>query len=265
MKKIIWGLVTIIIISIIGSFAYTVHANNKRGYYGEMNQSKILINDKKYSAAQTSTMNALEYKPHDQPASNLLYQIQTFIEANDLAENNEVSHAIDEYYKVTKVKDGNSQLIKRAKVQIKDLTLVKNRLAAYQDTYNEAWADNKAGEYADSNVTLNIILDSSQNKLPYYTEIVDKAKKLQQQNNQAIKNKKHHQTSKSQVNDFETSSKQAKDNPNLDFKKPLTKKQKVQQAMQAAQQAQANSQNKNSGNDLINQHQSLDGILNSVK
>ncbi|MCY9807365.1 hypothetical protein OXT66_07440 [Lentilactobacillus senioris] len=214
MKKWIWLVVAIIVGLAVGGYSYARHAENQKLYYDSMEQGNLQISNKKYTVAETEFMNALKKKPGDKRASLLLKQTQEYAAGDNSFKAGQYSDAKSSYTAVTNTKGGNKQLTDRAKDQLLLIKKVQANLAKYTKVYNEALQQQKAGQYVDSNITLNGILTDKSASQSYYKVLFNKAKKLRDANNSAIENNST-PTDPNEANKFEKPSNKPVDNPNV--------------------------------------------------
>ena len=144
----------------------------------------------------------------------MLKQTQEYVDGDNNFNDHQYSEAKTSYTQVTNTKGGNQQLVDRAKDQLKLIKKVQGNLARYTKVYNEAVQQQKAGQYVDSNITLNGILTDKAASQSYYRVIFNKAKKLRDSNNSAIENNST-PTDPNEANSFEKPSNKPVDNPNV--------------------------------------------------
>ncbi|KRM94545.1 hypothetical protein FC56_GL001503 [Lentilactobacillus senioris DSM 24302 = JCM 17472] len=214
MKKWIWLVVAIIVGLAVGGYSYARHAENQKLYEDAIEQGNLQISNKKYTAAETEFMNALKKKPGDKRANVLLKQTQEYAAGDSSFAARQYPDAKTSYTQVTNTKGGNQQLVDRAKDQLSLIKKIQTNLAKYTKVYNKALQQQKAGQYVDSNITLNEILTDKNASQSYYKTIFNKAKKLRDSNNSAIENNSI-PTDPNEADNFEQPSNDPVDNPNV--------------------------------------------------
>ncbi|MFD1124607.1 hypothetical protein ACFQ22_04425 [Lentilactobacillus raoultii] len=230
MKKWIWIVITVLIIASVGGYAYARHSQNERLYHDSMQRAGLQISNKRYIAAETSFTNALKRKPNDKKATRLLSQTQDYLAANDSFTDRDYPSARDGYQSVIDVKNGNETLKKRSKDKLSTVKTIQGNLKKYNQIYNKALDETGAGNYTQSNSTLDKILSDKTAKQDYYKAILTKAKRLRSKNNAALSGASSSSNSttssgtsssattpSSSTNDFEssTSNSSTKNNPNV--------------------------------------------------
>lgn len=214
MRKWIWLVVAIIVGLAVGGYSYARHAENQKLYYDALEQGSLQISNKKYTAAENEFMNALKKRPGDKRASLLLKQTQLFATAQANFDDKNYDAAKNGYTKVTDIKNGNKQLVSRSKDRLKLVKTIQSHLNRYTKIYNEALQQQKAGQYVDSNITLNGVLTDTSASQVYYRTIFNKSKKLRDSNNSAIENNST-PTDPNEANTFEKPTDKSLQNPNV--------------------------------------------------
>ncbi len=188
MKKWVWAVATAIIIIIAGGLAYTSHHNVQAQYDDAMNSGKLAVQDKRYTAAETSFQAALRHKDSDKTAQAYLSQTQNYVAGNAAMNDGSFSTAKRAFSKVQNAKHGYDVLTKRAKTSLKRLKPIRLRAEMYTQIYDQAVTQYQAQTYTESNATLDRILTDKDAKQTYYQDTYNKAVELRSANNKAIKN-----------------------------------------------------------------------------
>ncbi|KZL36704.1 hypothetical protein [Secundilactobacillus collinoides] len=188
MKKWVWAVATVIIIIIAGGLAYTSHHNVQAQYDSAMNSGKLAVQDKRYTAAETSFQAALRHKDSDKTAQAYLSQAQNYVTGNAAMNDGNFSTAKSAFTKVQNAKNGYTILTKRAKTSLKRLKPIRLRAEMYTQIYEQAVIQYQAQTYTESNATLDRILTDKDAKQSYYQDTYNKAVELRSANNKAIKN-----------------------------------------------------------------------------
>lgn len=211
MKKWIWILVAIIIAGAVGGYTYARHAQNDRLYDQQMTRGNAYIASKDYTSAETAFTNALKRKPNDKKATTVLNQTQDFVSAKNLLDDRKFSDAKKGFQDVADTKNGNEQLVDRAKTNIKNLKTIQANVKKFNGFYDTALEQAGNGQYMESNTTLDKIFNDKAIHQTYYQDILSKAEKLRDDNNNAIDGKPNSDSTLDQ-----NSSTGAVANPNLD-------------------------------------------------
>ncbi|KRK47822.1 hypothetical protein GPK34_06030 [Secundilactobacillus kimchicus] len=188
MKKWIWTIIVVVIVALIGGYAYSSHRSMQSQYDTAMADGKSAIQDKKYSEAETDFQNALRHKSNDKTAQAYLNQTQSLVSAESNLQNGHFDVAKSDYNEAKNANNGSSVLVKRAKDGLKNLKTVQLKADTYQQIYDSALTQNRAQQYTASNSTLDRIFNDAEAKQAPYSTVYNKAVDLRSANNKAIKN-----------------------------------------------------------------------------
>uniref|UniRef100_UPI0025828C89 hypothetical protein n=1 Tax=uncultured Secundilactobacillus sp. TaxID=2813935 RepID=UPI0025828C89 len=184
----IWTIIVVVIVALIGGYAYSSHRSMQSQYDTAMADGKSAIQDKKYSEAETDFQNALRHKSNDKTAQAYLDQTQSLVSAESNLQNGDFDVAKSDYNEAKNTDNGSSVLVKRAKDGLKNLKTVQLKADTYQQIYDSALTQNRAQQYTASNSTLDQIFNDTEAKQTTYSTLYNKAVDLRSANNKAIKN-----------------------------------------------------------------------------
>lgn len=185
-----WLLATVVIVALIGGYAYSKHNENDNQYQDAMELGAAHISNKEYAAAETAFEDALKQKPDDQKATTMLNQTQTFVSAQKLMKDNKFEDAQNDFEIVVDTKKGNDLLKNRAKVQLKKIEDIITNQKQFEEFYQDAKQQNDEGNYQESNRLLAKILEAANIKDRYYRDILAQAQDLKADNDAALAEQK---------------------------------------------------------------------------
>uniref|UniRef100_UPI002583EFBC hypothetical protein n=1 Tax=uncultured Secundilactobacillus sp. TaxID=2813935 RepID=UPI002583EFBC len=184
----IWTIIVVVIVALIGGYAYSSHRSMQSQYDTAMADGKSAIQDKKYSEAETNFQEALQHKSNDKTAQTYLNQTQSLVSAESNLQNGKLDVAKADYNQAKNADNGSSVLVKRAKDALKNLKTIQLKSDTYQQIFDSALTQNRAQQYTASNSTLDRIFNDAETKQTYYSVVYNKAVDLRSANNKAIKN-----------------------------------------------------------------------------
>lgn len=220
MKKWMWYAIgLILVVGLAGGFVIN-HQINASTYKTSLQNGRTEIKNKQYNAAQTDFQKAAKIKPDSMEANNLLSQTSKFVDAENKFKDYDFSGASESFNDVINYNQGSSVLESRAKVELKVLKQVSVNVTRLEKIYNQALKQNKAKQFASSNITLEGIFDDDLATNTFYAGIVKEAKKLKAANDDKVVLSKY----KAKKTSNETSDKKSK------TKKEKTKNPKLTKA-----------------------------------
>lgn len=187
MKKWVWTIIAVVVIAVVGGYAYANHRMTQQTYTAAMTAGKNAVQDKNYSVAEAAFQEALRHKSNDATAKKYLTQTQNFASAESAMTDSDFESAKTDYTKVKKTTDGYSTLTNRATKALKQLKTIQLKEDMYQQIYDQAMTEYNGQSYTQSNATLDRIFKDSDAKQSYYTDIYNQAVDLRSANNKAIK------------------------------------------------------------------------------
>lgn len=186
MKKWMWYAIGIILVVVLAVGFFANRMINASTYKTSMENGRTEIKNKQYNAAQTDFQKAAKIKPDSMEANNLLSQTSKFVDAENKFKDYDFSGATESFNDVINYNQGSSVLESRARVELKILKQVSGNVNRLEKIYNRALAQNKAKEFAASNVTLKEIFDDDLATNTFYAGIVKEAKKLKAANDDKV-------------------------------------------------------------------------------
>ncbi|MCK8625080.1 hypothetical protein [Apilactobacillus xinyiensis] len=195
MKKWIYSIVSIVVICLIGFFAFGKFGGNKTEnkvstttskYDSYIKAGKQHVQDESYTVAKSDFQNALKQKPGDKKADLYLNQTENFDVASQLFNKERYRAAKVEFGKVVDTKNGLSILVQRANDKIKSIEKAQSTIAKFSDIYDKAMNEFKAGNYKSSLATLNEIFKDDAINEKYYKDVLSAANKLKQADKKAL-------------------------------------------------------------------------------
>lgn len=182
LKKWTWVIVTLVVILLVGGYAFSRHQSIEKQYHLDMQNGAAAIKDNNYTAAENYFQAALTRRNNDQVATHRLKQTKIFVNAMSQLEDHRFATAKSTFAQVYKVHDGSTVLDECAHQKIKEIGKVQKNLTKYNKVLKYARELNEAQEFSLSNAQLDTLFNDKEFKKGYYTNLWQSAKKIQKSN-----------------------------------------------------------------------------------
>jgi hypothetical protein len=186
MRKRTWFMITLIIAVIFIGYGYTKHVENNQYYQELLSQAESAINDQAYQTAQIDLENALKKKKNGETAQVYLKQVKFYRHGMKAIEKKQYQIAKKNFQQAAQQDNGMQILVSRATAKQTELQEVLRELPIFERAYRRAKILSTNYEYTASNTKLAVILGYGNIKQAYYSEIYQKAQKLQTYNNRIL-------------------------------------------------------------------------------
>lgn len=196
MKKWIYSILSIVVICLVGFFAFDKFGGNKTEnkvntetskYDSYIKSGKQHVQDANYASAKADFQSALKQKAGDKKAELYLNQTESFDVANQLFGKERYRAAKVEFEKVAETKNGLSVLVKRAEDNINEIKHAQKNIEKFSIIYDDAMKDFRNGNYKESLSLLDKIFNDASINKPYYKDVLSSAKKLKEANQKSLK------------------------------------------------------------------------------
>lgn len=182
LKRWTWVIATLVVILLVGGYAFSRHQSIEKQYHLEMTNAEAAIKDNNYTAAENYFQDALTRRNNDKIATHRLKQTKIFVNAMSQLEKHHFATSKKTFAQVYKIHDGSQTLNTRAHQKIKEINQVQKNRTKYNKILKYARELNVAQEFSVSNEQLDRLFNDKTFKKGYYTDLWKSAKQLQKSN-----------------------------------------------------------------------------------